>query len=90
IQGALWCKGYSAGASDITTHFYSGTGKAIKQLKSDMGIGGDSTVTLDVMKALLSMQQFVLLRSYGGISAIRQAQQQINQQYRAYTGIIPT
>ncbi|WP_420692461.1 glycoside hydrolase domain-containing protein [Corynebacterium striatum] len=55
-----------------------------------MGIGGDSTVTLDVMKALLSMQQFVLLRSYGGISAIRQAQQQINQQYRAYTGIIPT
>lgn len=90
IQGALWCKGYSASASDITTHFYSGTGKAIKQLKSDMGIGGDSTVTLDVMKALLSMQQFVLLRSYGGISAIRQAQQQINQQYRAYTGIIPT
>lgn len=90
IQDALWCKGYSAGASDITTHFYSGTGKAIKQLKSDMGIGGDSTVTLDVMKALLSMQQFVLLRSYGGISAIRQAQQQINQQYRAYTGIIPT
>lgn len=90
IQGTLWCKGYSAGASDITTHFYSGTGKAIKQLKSDMGIGGDSTVTLDVMKALLSMQQFVLLRSYGGISAIRQAQQQINQQYRAYTGIIPT
>lgn len=90
IQGALWCKGYSAGASDITTHFYSGTGKAIKQLKSDMGIGGDSTVTFDVMKALLSMQQFVLLRSYGGISAIRQAQQQINQQYRAYTGIIPT
>lgn len=90
IQGALWCKGYSAGTSDITTHFYSGTGKAIKQLKSDMGIGGDSTVTLDVMKALLSMQQFVLLRSYGGISAIRQAQQQINQQYRAYTGIIPT
>ena len=90
IQGALWCKGYSADASDITTHFYSGTGKAIKQLKSDMGIGGDSTVTLDVMKALLSMQQFVLLRSYGGISAIRQAQQQINQQYRAYTGIIPT
>lgn len=90
IQGALWCKGYSAGASDITTNFYAGTGKAIRKLKGDMGIGGDSTVTLEIMKALLSMQQFVLLRSYGGILAIRQAQQQINQQFRSYTGIIPT
>nr|WP_211584902.1 glycoside hydrolase domain-containing protein [Mobiluncus mulieris] len=90
IQGALWCKGYSTGAGDITTHFYGGTGKAIRQLKDDMGIGGDSTVTLDVMRALLSMQQFVLLHSYGGVVAVRQAQQRINQQFRSYTGIIPT
>ena len=88
IQGALWCKGYSTG-SNITQNFYGGTGTAIRELKRDMGIGGDSTVTLDVMKALLSMQQFVLLKSYGGNSNIRLAQQNINRIYRAYTGIIP-
>ncbi|MBT1175071.1 DUF1906 domain-containing protein [Bifidobacterium sp. LC6] len=41
IQGALWCKGYSTG-SNISQHFYSGTGSAIKDLKTDMGIGGDT------------------------------------------------
>lgn len=90
IQGALWCKGYSTGADSITTHFYGGTGAGVERLKTDMGIGGDSTVTLDVMKALLSMQQFVLLANYGGDAYIREAQQLINQQYRSYTGIIPT
>ena len=37
IQGSLWCKGYSTNAANITKHFYSGTGNAIKRLKSDMG-----------------------------------------------------
>ena len=89
IQGALWCKGYSSG-SHITQHFYDGTGRGIKALKNDMGIGGDSTVTLDIMKALLSMQQFVLLTAYGGKSSIRNIQQEINRDYKEYTGIIPT
>lgn len=89
IQGALWCKGYSTGAH-ITQNFYGGTGKGIEKLKSDMGIGGDSTVTVDIMKALLSMQQFVLLSSYGGKSSIRSIQQEINRKYSNYTGIIPT
>ena len=88
IQGALWCKGYSVG-SGISQNFYSGTGNAIKKLKADMGIGGDSTVTLDIMKALLSMQQFVLLKHYGGTTAIRNIQQKINKEYKNYTGIIP-
>lgn len=88
IQGALWCKGYSTG-NDITQHFYSGTGNAIKELKNDMGIGGDSTVTIDIMKALLSMQQFVLLNRYGGIDVVRIIQQTINRTYKDYTGIIP-
>lgn len=88
IQGALWCKGYSTG-SHITQHFYGGTGSAVKKLKNDMGIGGDSTVSIDVMKALLSMQQFVLLKRYGGKLNIRSAQQYINRVYKNYTGIIP-
>ncbi len=89
IQGALWCKGYSTG-SHITRHFYGGTGSAIRQLKADMGINGDSTVDVDVMKSLLSMKQFVLLGSSGGKAQIRAAQQQVNRDYRAYTGIVPT
>lgn len=88
IQGALWCKGYGTGADSITRHFYGGTGAAIRELKTDMGIGGDSTVTMEIMMALLSMQQFRLLA--GGKQAIRQAQQHINQEYRDYTGLIPT
>lgn len=87
IQGALWCKGYGTGAGTITRHFYGGTGAAIRDLKTDMGIGGDSTVTMEIMMALLSMQQFKLVA--GGKGPIRQAQQRINQEYRDYTGIIP-
>lgn len=91
IQGTLWCKGYAAYESDdITQHFYGPTGSAIRELKADMGIGGDSTVTMDIMMALLSMQQFKLMLAYGGKSVIRQAQQQINLTYRDYTGLVPT
>ena len=89
IQGALWCKGYSTG-SNISQHFYDGTGSAIRKLKTDMGIEGDSSVDVEIMGALLSMKQFVLLASYGGIDSVRRAQQFINKAYRPYTGIIPT
>lgn len=88
IQGSLWCKGYSVG-SGISQNFYSGTGNAIKRLKADMGIEGNSTVTLDIMKSLLSMQQYVLLKHYGGTTDVRNIQQKINREYKNYTGIIP-
>ena len=89
IQGALWCKGYSTGGH-ITRNFYDGTGGAIRKLKSDMGIDGDSTVTLEIMKALLSMNQFVLLERYGANPVLRDMQQEINRSYQDYTGIVPT
>lgn len=64
IQGALWCKGYSTGASGITEHFYGGTGSAVISLKEDAGLENpDSTVTLNVMKGLLSMDQYKLVSS---------------------------
>lgn len=89
IQGALWCKGYSTGASSITTHFYGGTGSAIKALKSDMGIvSTDSTVTLNIMKALLSMDQFKLVYPTGK-NIIREIQQNLNGKYEIYISIIP-
>lgn len=90
IQGALWCKGYFAGSDWITAHFYAGTGRAIKELKTDAGIGGDSTVTLEIMMALLSMNQFRLLLDYGGRGPVRDIQRRINADYRSYTGLIPT
>lgn len=89
IQGALWCKGYYAETGSITLYFKGQTARSIKSLKSDMGIGGDSTVTMDIMECLLSMKQFVLLTNYGGTVALRSIQQQINRDYRNYTGIIP-
>lgn len=89
IQGALWCKGYSTGASGITLHFFGGTGAAVRALKNDAGIGGDATVTLEIMKALMSMMQFKLLEGYGGKDAIRAVQQRINREYIEYTGLIP-
>lgn len=48
IQGALWCKGYSTGGN-ISQHFYDGTGSAIRKLKADMGIEGDSSVDVEIM-----------------------------------------
>lgn len=88
IQGALWCKGYSTGASGITKHFYGGTGGAIKRLKADAGCSDtSSTVTLNVMKALLSMDQFVKVSS--GTNTIRTIQQNLNRNYEAYIGLAP-
>lgn len=90
IQGALWCKGYSTGANKITEHFYSGTGSAIKKLKKDAGFENpDTTVTLNIMKALLSMDQFRVIYSQGGTSTIQSIQQQINRKYEKTIGIIP-
>lgn len=88
IQGACWCKGYSTGASDITTNFYSGTGRAIKELKEDAGCSdSSSTVTLNVMKALLSMDQFKLVS--GGSTKIQQIQRKLNGDYEDYIGLSP-
>ena len=88
IQGACWCKGYSTGASEITKHFYSGTGNAIKKLKSNAGCSDStSTVTLNVMKALLSMDQFKLV--YGGSLKIQEIQRNLNNEYEDYIGLSP-
>lgn len=88
IQCALWCKGYSTGSATITKHFYGGTGNAIKQLKTHMGIPSDSSViTLNVMKALLSMDQFQLIS--GGNPQIQEIQRSLNSSYENYIGIIP-
>lgn len=88
IQGACWCKGYSTGAGDITTHFYSGTGSAIISLKQDAGCSDtSSTVTLNLMKVLMSMDQFKIVS--GGTTKIRTIQQTLNNKYENYIGLAP-
>lgn len=90
IQGALWCKGYGTGSNEITEHFYGGTGAAVKKLKTDAGFETpDSTVTLNVMKALLSMDQFRVIYSQGGTITIQNIQKQLNRKYESYIGLIP-
>ena len=88
IQGGLWCKGYSTGATGITLNFYSGTGSAVKQMKADAGLlNPNSTVTLNVMESLLSMKQYKLVLF--GLQTIRNIQQKLNQKYEAYIGLSP-
>ncbi len=88
IQCALWTKGYSTGANVISKHFYGGTGSALKAMKSDMGISSSSsTVTVDIMKALLSMNYYVTASN--GDPKITQIQRELNATYHSYIGIIP-
>lgn len=88
IQGALWCKGYGTGASGITEHFYGGTGSAVIRLKEDAGfVNPNSTVTLNVIKGLLSMDQYKCVST--GSETLRTIQQTLNQKYESYIGIIP-
>ena len=90
IQGALICKGYDFGASRPTCHFYNSTGEAIKRLKSDAGLADtSSTVTLNLMKALLSMDYFKSYDTSEKTQNIISIQRYLNRNYEAYIGIRP-
>lgn len=87
IQGALLCKGYATGVSTPTLHFYNGTGNAIKSLKADAGINNSSsTVTLNVMKALLSMDYFYSYDTSERTQKIINMQRYLNHNYESYMG----
>ncbi len=95
IQGALWCKGYSTGHyaethGELDTHFDDSVENAIKQLKTDAGfLNPNGVVTLNVMKALLSMDYFVIGYGTGGDNGIRFIQQELNRSYENYIGLMP-
>lgn len=87
IQGALWCKGYPAHYGDITEHFDMSTQVGINMLRQDAGIEAGTTVTLNVMKALLSMNQYKLV--WKGSSKIQTIQRTLNKNYEDYIGLSP-
>lgn len=99
LQGALWCKGYSPGYhlrenADGTVEFDevfdAGVEAAVIELKQDAGLTNpDGVVTTNVMKALMSMDSFKLLTSYGGDTKVRTMQQKLNRKYEEYTGLNP-
>ncbi|MDO3411002.1 DUF1906 domain-containing protein [Saccharibacillus sp. CPCC 101409] len=87
LQGALFCKGYNPGG--LTGNFFDGTEKAVKELQSDIGLTvQDGVVTAALMKALMNMNSYKL--SFKGRAEIRQAQQNLNQDYNKYFGLMPT
>lgn len=100
LQGALWCKGYSPGynisisaTGKVTFNavFDKDVENAIKRLQADAGLlEQDGVVSLNIMRALMSMDSFKLLpSSYGSDSKIRVFQQWLNRNYEEYTGLNP-
>lgn len=101
LQFALWCKGYcpgynisynqSTGKVTINAVFDAEVEQAVIELKKDAGLTNpNGTVTLNVMKALMSMDSFKLLgSSYGAKAEVRAMQQEFNRKYESYIGLIP-
>lgn len=100
LQGALWCKGYSPGYNfdynpitetvTVDAVFDADVEEAVIEMKTDAGlINPDGVVTLNTMKALLSMDAFKLLKSYGGKEVVREMQQKFNREYEEYIGLMP-
>ena len=90
IQGALLCKGYSIGTNTPTCNFYAGTGSAIKKLRADAGIdSSSSTVTLNIMKSLMSMDYFYSYDTSAKTKNIQKIQRYLNANYEKYIGLTP-
>lgn len=90
VQGALICKGYDIGTNTPTGTFGPNTAKAIKKLKRDAGIDdSNSIVSLNLMKALLSMDYFTSYDTSEKTKKIMAMQRYLNGNYEEYTGIRP-
>lgn len=80
VEAAMYCKGYSGGGMDGS--FNTSTQAGLVKWKNDMGFpaaGTSNSVNAKEMKALLTMDAYVLLA--GGDAAVRQAQQWMNATY---------
>jgi peptidoglycan hydrolase-like protein with peptidoglycan-binding domain len=91
LQGALWCKGYNPGHFvSLDNHFDQSVANAVISMKEDAGKAlPDAVVSVNFMKALLSMNQFQIIPGSGGDSNVRSFQQEMNRDFETYVGIIP-
>lgn len=76
-QCALYCKGYDGGGID--GEFGARTLSGIAQLVEDMGLNGGTKLVPKVVRALLTMDAYVV--TSGGTQSIREAQQWLNRTY---------
>ncbi len=77
VQCALWCKGYHGGAID--GDYGAVVGSAVTQVQDDIGAEPTVTVQKNLFKALLSMDEYVLVGS--GNSGLRTFQRWLNGKY---------
>lgn len=78
IQHALYCKGYAAGET-ITGTYHLTTQAAVRKLMSDCGVVPSGTISAKWVKAILTMDAYVLVN--GGTEQIRGIQQWLNARY---------
>ena len=76
-QGALWCKGYQGGYSWGT--FDSSVMAGINAMVADMGLPATQVVAAKIMRALLTMDAYVLIGD--GTSGKREVQRWLNRNY---------
>ena len=98
LQGALLCKGYNPGhypteQSDGTYTFQetfdASVETAVKALQADANIPQTGEVSPNLMDAIMSMDSFKLLSSYGGKEEIREFQRYLNSTYESQIGLSP-
>lgn len=86
LQGAMYCKGYSAGGFDGL--YGNGTINGIKSFESDAGFTETTGVaTSKIIKALLNTESFRLIS--GGKEMVRTIQQSLNRKYSNHMDLIP-
>lgn len=85
LQHGMFCKGYST--KSVTGIFGDNTENAVKSVQSDAGLSADGIVTPLIFKTVLNTDPLILASD--GDAQIRYIQQQLNNRYNQYFGIIP-
>lgn len=86
-QGALWCKGYLGGYTWFS--YDAVVTSSVQKVTADMGLIASSSVSVKVLKSLMSMDAYVLLA--GGTEEKRAVQRWLNGKYshRSAFNILP-
>ncbi|MFF5105443.1 glycoside hydrolase domain-containing protein [Streptomyces sp. NPDC000134] len=79
LEYALWCKGYWAVEPGSEGWFTGVTRDAVESLRSNMGIGGEGVINVQVARGLMNMDAYVVVA--GGTDEIRSIQQWLNRGY---------